>query len=294
MSDTKARNRVVSELTLAELFPRTLTDTSCVFVDRDREVWVATEMCAQYLESVVDSIVVTDNGDPLGIVGGYDLLENLKKNPSRNFQYESHVGDIMFSTVPQVQRQTKLADLVAKWNETRRAFAIIGNDDGSYSPISARKMLEVGARCRTDISISTLPKNKMVTFKPDDTLGRILDLMFANKTRKLLLENSNQFISDRLILGEISRILKFQKNIDSFSDIPASDLRFDFVKIITDDMLFDDLCHLMERMEHPYVLYKDVPISPWDVCVTLTSVEITELLSATYQKKCPHCKKELV
>jgi hypothetical protein len=31
-----------------------LTDTSYVYIDKERKVWVATEMCAQYTESIVD------------------------------------------------------------------------------------------------------------------------------------------------------------------------------------------------------------------------------------------------
>ena len=231
---TKASSdkRSISELTLEELFPNTLTDTSCVYIDKGREIWVATEMCAQYLESEVDSIVVVDtDGIPLGIVGGYDLLDNLRKNPTRDFQYKTKVEEIMFKGVPEVEKKTKLGDLIEKWKDTRRAFAIIPNELDGYSPVSARKMLEIGAKCKTDIFISSMTKKKIVTFQPDDTLGKIIDLMFKHKTRKLVLENSNQFISDRLILGEISRILKFKTNVEPFLDIPASRLKLEYVKI---------------------------------------------------------------
>lgn len=61
----------ISELTLGEMLSDSLTDTLCVYLNQEREVWVATEMCVQYLESTVDSIVIR-NGDltPVGIVGG--------------------------------------------------------------------------------------------------------------------------------------------------------------------------------------------------------------------------------
>ncbi|MBI5146733.1 MAG: CBS domain-containing protein [Thaumarchaeota archaeon] len=286
--------RSISKLTLEELFPDTLTDTSCVYIDKGREVWVATEMCAQYLESIVDSIVVVDDdGIPLGIVGGYDLLDNLRKNPTRDFQYRTKVEEIMFKGVPEVEKKTKLGDLIEKWKDTRRAFAIIPHELDGHSPVSARKMLEVGAKCKTDISVSSMTKKKIVTFQPEDTLGKIIDLMFEHKTRKLLLENSNQFISDRLILGEISRILKFQTNVERFLDIPASQLKLEYVKTITEDFTIDHLCSIMEKMEHPYVMYKDVLVSPWDVCLTLMSENLREPLRVGYQKKCPHCGKDI-
>lgn len=215
----------IAELTLEQLFPSTLTDTPCVYIDKGRAVWVATEMCAQYLESDIDSIVVLgDRGEPIGIVGGYDLLDNLRRNPKREFQYLHKVEEVMFKEFLHVEKKTKFKDLIESWRSSLRAFAVITNEVGDYSAISARKMLEVGMRCKTSISASSIPKKKIVTFKPDDTLGKILDLMFENKTRKLLLENSNQFICDRLILGDISKMLKFQENFDYFLDIPAKEL----------------------------------------------------------------------
>ncbi|MEW6044726.1 MAG: CBS domain-containing protein [Thermoproteota archaeon] len=285
----------VSELTLDELFPKTLADSPCVYIDKDREVWVATEMCAQYLESAVDSIVVVDgDGIPIGIVGGYDLLDNLRKNSARDFQYSSKVEQIMFRDVPEVEKQTKLKDLIAKWQDTRRAFAILGGESEGYSAISARKMLDVGMRCKTDLTASSMAKNKIITFQPDDTLDKLINIMFEKKTRKLVLENSNQFISDRLILAEISRILKFEKTVESLLDIPAKQLRLDYAKVITEDLPFDYLCSLMNKMEHPYVLYKDAAISPWDVCLALKSADMRGPLPTKMQKKCPHCGKDVV
>lgn len=287
-------NKKISELTLNELFPNTLTDTSCVYIDQGREVWVATEMCAQYLESAVDAIVVVDSdGTPVGIVGGYDLLDNLRKNPTRDFQYKTKVEEIMFGDVPEVEKETKLKDLIAKWQNTRRAFAILGNESDRYSAISARKMLDIGMRCKTNISASSLPKKKIVTFRPDDTIGKIINAMFENKTRKLVLENSNQFISDRLILGEISKILKFDKDVESFLDIPASRIRLDYAKVITEDLPFNSLCATMNKMEHPYVMYGDTLISPWDVCLALLSKDMGESLVERYHNKCPHCGKDI-
>ncbi|MDH3677403.1 MAG: CBS domain-containing protein, partial [Nitrosopumilus sp.] len=80
----------ISELTLEEMLSDSLTDTPCVYLNEEREVWVATEMCVQYLESTVDSIVIrNDELTPVGIVGGYDLLNHIRKNPTRDFQYEN-------------------------------------------------------------------------------------------------------------------------------------------------------------------------------------------------------------
>ena len=46
-----SRSQRISELTLDQIFSTILTDTPCVYLNQEREVWVATEMCVQYLES---------------------------------------------------------------------------------------------------------------------------------------------------------------------------------------------------------------------------------------------------
>jgi len=269
-------NKTVSELTLEELFPKTLTDTVCINLFKGREVWVATLMCAQYVESFVDSIIVRDDDfKPVGIVGGYDILNHLRKNPTRDFQYHTDVEKIMWKDLLQIEKTTKLGSLIQTWENTRRAFAIINNEFGDCSTVSARKIIGVGRKCKTDISISSMPKKKIVTFSQDDSLGKILNLMFENKTRRLVLENSDQFISDRLILGEISKMLKFQTDIDHFLDIPINQFKLENVKTTTEDLKFNQLCTMMEKMDYPCVIHDDTPFTPWDVCLTLLREDLT-------------------
>jgi len=283
---TIPNNKTISELTLEELFPKTLVDTVCINLYKGREVWVATLMCAQYVESFVDSIIVRDDDfKPIGIVGGYDILDHLRKNPTRDFQYHTKVGEIMFRDLPQIEKTTKLGDLIQIWKNSRRAFAIINNEFGDCSSVSARKIIEVGRKCKTDISISSMPKKKIVTFQQHDSLGKILNLMFENKTRRLLLENSDQFISDRLILGEITRMLKFQTDMDYFLDIPINQFKLENVKAITEDLKFNQLCSMMEKMDYPCVVYNETTFTPWDVCLTLLREDFTVDLKMDIERK---------
>ncbi len=253
-------------------------------------------MCAQYLESVVDSIIVRDDSfKPIGIVGGYELLDHLRKNPTRDFQYQTRVGEIMFKDFPQVDKKTKLIDLVEIWKKSRRAFAVILNEFGDCSTVSARKMIKVGTRLKSDISVSSMQKKKIVTFRLDDSLGNILDLMFENKTRKLVLENTNQYISDRLILGEISNTLRFQADVDYFLDIPANQFKLENAKVITEDLNFHQLCSIMEEMDYPCVVYNGTVVTPWDVCITLLSEDWIESVAIEHKERnvCPHCGRDI-
>ncbi len=286
----------ISEQTLEQIFPDSLTDTPCVYLHKEREVYVATEMCEQYLESLVDSLVIRDDDHkPIGVIGGYDLLKHIRANPTRSYQYETKVEEIMFKNLLIVEKGITFQDLMEKWTASRRAFAIIPNAFQGYSTISARKILEVGIKCKTNITVSSMPKKKMVTFQPDDTLSKIVDLMFEHNTRKLLLEYSNQFISDRLILKEISKLLKFQPDIDNLLDIPVNQVDLEDVTVILDDLNLNQLCTKMYEMDHPYVVYKDISITPWDICNVLKSERIAESYEIESSEKivCPHCGKEI-
>ena len=119
--------------------------------------------------------------------------------------------------------------------------------------------------------------------------------MYKNKTRKLVLENSNQYISDRLILGEISNTLRFQADIDNFLDIPAGQFKLEDVSVITEDLDFGRLCSMMEKMDYPCVVYNGNIITPWDVWLTLLSENLTEPLTTRHEEKntCPHCGKDI-
>ena len=267
----------ISELTLEQIFSDSLTDIPCVYLNKEREVYIATEMCVQYLESLVDSIVIRDDDHkPLGLIGGYDLLKHIRANPTRNSQYETKVKEIMYKNLLIVEKETTFQNLMEKWSASRRAFAIIPNAFQGYSPISARKMLEVGIKCKTHITISSMPKKKIVTFQPDDSLSKIVDLMFEHNTRKLLLEYSNQFISDRLILKEITKLLKFHPNVDNLLDSPINQVELDDMTVILEDLNLNQLCTKMYGMDHPYVVYKDISVTPLDICNVLMSEKIAE------------------
>lgn len=273
-SEIDDNKHIVSQFTLGELFTDSLTNVPCVNVSSRRDVWVGMLMCAQYLESVTDSIVVRDDEfEPIGILGGYDLLYHLKNNPTRDSQYNTSLKDVMLKEFIKVEKNTPLRDMIEHWRKSGRAFSIIPNYYGDYSAISARKTLYVGMRCKSDLFFSSIPHKEILSIKGDESLGQILDIMYNNKTRKLLLENSDEYISDRLILGDISRMLHETK-VEDFLEIPVNEFRKEKIHTIAEDIEFQSLCLLMEKMEHPYVRYKDKIVTLWDVCLTLLSEDL--------------------
>ena len=270
------KNKPISERSLEDLFPDVGSFPLCVNIEKGTKVWVVAGMLVEYLESFTDSVVVRENYKPIGIVGGYDILNNLRKNPTNDFFHQNKVEDVMMKDLPIVTIKTQLGTMIKDWKESRRAFAVIPNALSDFSCISAKFLIKVGMFCKTDFSISQIPKKKLVTFKISDTIGDIITSMFENKSRRLILENTDQFVSDRIILGYISDKLHFLKDFDSLMDMPVNLLELEQVRTINEDASLDQLCGIMSEMQYPYVIYKDKVFSPWDVCETLIRPEITE------------------
>jgi len=82
-------------------------------------------------------------------------------------------------------------------------FDIIPNPYSGYSAISARKMLEIAIMYGDVITVSKIPKKRIITFNNNYTPKDIITSMFENKTRKLILENTSSFIRDRIIIERL-------------------------------------------------------------------------------------------
>ena len=50
----------------------------------------------------------------------------------------------------------------------------------------------------------------------------------------------------------------------------------------------------MYEMDHPYVIYKDISVTPWDICNVLMTERIGESYEMESEKiSCPHCGKDI-
>ena len=266
----------ISDLSLESLFGDSLTASLCVNVEKGTETWVATGMLVQQLESFTDSVVVRENNKPIGIVGGKDIIVPLVDNPTSSLFYDTKVEDVMETRFLTVTKKSKLKEVINYWKETRRAFAAVPNEFSDYSALSAKKMLEIGTKVKTEISISQLPKKKIGTFDEKKTIGDVLNSMLEINARRLFLVDSNKFINDRIILQKITDELKCLKETENFMDLPISEFNLEEARNITDDLTIQEISKIMYKMEHPSVLYQDQIITPWDICLILLSENITE------------------
>jgi CBS domain-containing protein len=225
-------------------------------------------MLVQYLETFTDSVVVRDGTKPIGFIGGKEIIRGVYKNPSSDFFEMKQVGDITDNRLIVVTADTNVNKLISLWKEVGRAFSIIdmGNDD--YSVISVKKLLEIGINNSTEFHISEIPKKKIITFDKDATFGDVMKLMLENKTRKILLEGTNQFINDRIIIETIEKFDYLLGN-DNFLDIPVSVVSLEVAKVVSEDLSLSDISKIMYEMSQPLVIHEDQVISPWDICLAL-------------------------
>ncbi len=266
----------IKDHTLKELLPLSITSTPAVSIREENKVWVATAMLVHYLESFTDSLVVTNSkNEPIGVMGGYEVIKNVFEFPTSELFDEKTVSNVMDNELLQITPHTTLDELIGKWKETHRAFCILPNEYGGYSAISARKILEIGSMCETNITISSLPKKRLATFSSIDSVGQIINSMMENRTRKIIQKGSSNFISDRIIIQTIARDLDYLRNTENFLSMKIqSTFQLAEIKKITKDLKISELSAMMFGMMHPYVLYKDQVYTPWDICLGLLSSDI--------------------
>jgi len=259
---------IISNRSLSELLQNSLTSTPCVNIRKNAKVRVATGMLVQYLESFTDSVLVRDDTKPIGVIGGREIIQGVYKNPTSDFFEMKQVDEIADKRLNVVTPDTTLKELILLWKEVGRAFAVVdmGNDD--YSVISVKKLLEIGINNSFDFHISEIPKKKIITFDRDATFGNIIKLMLENRTRKILLEGTDQFINDRIIIEAIEKFDYLLGN-DNFLDIPVSVVSLENAKVVSDDLNLSEISKIMYDMSQPLIIHEDRVISPWDVCMAL-------------------------
>jgi len=260
---------------LKDLLPLSFSSTPAVSIRKENKMWVATSMLIHTLESFTDSLVVTEGDEkPIGVIGGREVIENIFKNPTSSFFDDTTVEQIVDRNLVILSNDTTLKNLLDKWKTTRRAFSIIPNNHGGYSAISARKILEIGANCVTDITISELPKKEVVTFEQDSTIKEIMNLMLQKNSRKILLKDSNYFISDRLLIQSIAQEFDFFRNVKFLECHVKDSFRLEEARKVSKDLNLTEISKIMYSMPHPCIIFQNQVITPWDICLALESERV--------------------
>ncbi|MGQ0795802.1 MAG: CBS domain-containing protein [Nitrosopumilaceae archaeon] len=261
----------LSRRSLDNLLPDSLFKSPAVSIRLTDTVGEAAILLPHNLESFTDSLVVAKDSKPIGKLGGIELLDGILKNPTSDFFDNTTVGQIMSEKITIVTKETKLSDLLKQWQETRRAVAIIENQYSGYSSISARKILEISNTYDTPMTVSEIRKKRIVTFNNNDTVKDIITLMFENKARKLILQGTSSFISDRIMIEKIVRDLNHLHDVKDFLSMKGTAFKLENAKTIPEDLNIQEASKIMYNMLSPYLIVKDQVVSPWDIVLCLGS-----------------------
>jgi len=258
----------LSNKSLEEIYGDSIFSTPAVSVRIDDVFKEVITLLPHHLESFTDSLVVTQNDTPVGIIGGIEVLDRILKKPAGEF-LNTRVIDVMSNSLVIVNKEDKLSELIKHWVHTKRAYAIIPNQYHGYSAISARKILEIGVRFKINVTVDTIPKKKIITFRKDETVKQIISRMFENSTRKLLLDGTKSFINDRIIIQKLVR--EYLHCPETFLNIQGNVFDLEQVKIVSDNVSISEACKFMQDMKSPYLMSNDKIISPWDIVTNLDS-----------------------
>jgi CBS domain-containing protein len=260
---------------LEEVLPESIFSTPAVSIRIEDKLGEAAILLPHHLETLTDSLVATSNDRPVGVIGGIEVLEGILKNQTPEFLNNTKIGDVMSKNLIIINSKSKFSDLVNQWQKTRRAFAIIPNQYKGYSVISARKILEVGTTFKINTTISSIPTKKIITFHKNDTVRQIIQRMFDNKTRKLVLEGTSSYVNDRIIIEKLVRDFDCLRDGRDFLEMNSDIFSLEEAMHVKGNITITDACKIMQDMKSPYLRIDDKVITPWDMVLILNSESLS-------------------
>jgi CBS domain-containing protein len=245
------------EKSLEDVLPESIFSTPAVSIRIEDTLAEAATLLPHHLETLTDSLVATSNDKPIGIIGGIEVLEGILKNQTREFLDKTAIGDVMSKNLLIMNSKNKFSELVNQWQKTRRAFAIIPNQYKGYSVISARKILEIGTSFKINTTVASIPTKKIITFHKNDTVRQIIQRMFDNNTRKLVLEGTSSYINDRIIIQKLVREFNCLRDGRDFLGMNSDIFSLEEAKNVSETLTITEACKIMQDMKSPYLRIED-------------------------------------
>ena len=260
----------LQECLFEDLLPQTLVSSPISSIENSDNVWIACSMLSRVSDST-NNLVVLEKEFPLGILGGKEILKGLLKNPTPYYFHDILVEEIMNRRFYLDTRNVKLDKILEQMHKTKSEFTILQNSKQSFSAISIREILEVGALCKSNFKISDLPDKKIAVFRRDDTVEDIIKLLVEDDTELLLLENESLFIDSMTIIEKIVGDLKYLKNCNNFLDLNASIFELERPKLIPNNLSLSEICQSLLSMKHPYVMTSNHLFTPRSILEILST-----------------------
>ena len=264
------KNLGLQECLFDDLLPRTLVSSPISTIENTDNIWIACSMLSR-ISDTTNNLVVLQTDFPLGILGGKEILKGLLNNPTPYYFHDILVEEIMNRKFYLDTRNAKLDKILEQMYKTQNEFTILQNSKQSFSAISIREILEVGALCKSNFEISDLPNKKITVFRRDDTVEDIIKLLIQDNTELLLLENESLIVDSMTIIEKIVGDLKYLKNCNNFLDLNTSIFKLESPKLIPNNLKLSEICQTMLSMKHPYVMTSNHLITPRSILEILST-----------------------
>jgi len=263
-SINSGKNLELTECLFDDLLPYSLASSPISSVNTTDNMWIISSMYSR-LSRTTDNLVVLDDEFPLGIIGGREILKGILKNPTPYFFHDVLSSEIMNRKFYLDTRFAKFHKLLEQMQKIKRNFAIIQNSKQSFSAISIREIIEIGALCQSNIRVSDFAERKIQSIKRDDTVEFLLKSLLHEETDLLMLENELLFIDQNIVIEKIVGDLNYLQDVDNFLELSTSVFKFESPKLIPEKLTISEVCKLMLYMKHPYVMTSDRIWTPRDV-----------------------------
>ena len=266
MSDLK--NLKLSECTIEDIMPHLLVCSSFASISSREKMWVATSMLVRFLETNTNNLVVMECVTPVAMLGGKEAVRGFSRNPSHHFFLDVMVDKIMSRDLYIASPRTKIYDLLDRMRRINRDFALVQDGDDIFSSVSARRLLEVGLLCDTQLKVSDMQKNEIYTIMREATIGEIISIMIMYDSEFLTLENTPKYVTPQTVFEKVVE-LNYLEGIDNFLELKATALNLKNGKIISENTSLPDLCNTMLGMKNPFVMTSNNVLTPWDLMMAL-------------------------
>src|SRR3972149_1704467 len=204
------KNLELQECLFDDLLPISLSSSPISSIGSIDNVWIACSMLSR-VSDTTNNLVVLEKEYPLGIIGAREILRGLLKNPTPYYFHDILAQEIMNRRFYLDIRNARLDKLLEQMHKTKNEFIILQNTKHSFSAVSIREILEIGALCKTNFQASDLADPKIKIFRRDDTVEDIIKSLIHDNTEVLVLENESLFIDPMAIIEKNRKVSEWEK-----------------------------------------------------------------------------------
>jgi len=206
-----------------------------------------------------------EKNEIIGYFGSKQLLEFVMKNPTssalknntvKNLPQKDHF--LVFSP------SNTLRDIFNEWKKSEFAYSLIQDGD-KLSSVSVLSILEFINLYDLPNEISEIPKKDVITYDNDDTVNIILDKMFQHHVRRLMLKDSTDVLSDRVIVDAICNDFDFLRKTPDFLSIKAKSFNLRKTNEISTNSKIVEVAHNMLKENHYVAISNGQIITQWDI-----------------------------